>query len=167
VNVPSVIAFPARSVLMSTQMRSHLKGEPSHPFCPVWQSTLGNGRGRPPRADVVFNTCSSLHGVCEVMEHPPEITICRVNGRDFRPVLFVAGQSADMLCVLRNWHRWAAGCSLKSVCPPREESPDRVTAQMKSMTASRLAILGVLIPLSAATCWLYGFTCVEVSACQS
>ena len=35
------------------------------------------------------------------------------------------------------------------------ESPGRTTAEVKSMTASRLAILGVPIPLSAASLWLY------------
>jgi PAS domain S-box-containing protein len=41
-------------------------------------------------------------------------------------------------------------CSLSS-----RESPGRTTAEVKSMTASRLAILGVPIPLSAASLWLY------------
>jgi hypothetical protein len=42
-----------------------------------------------------------------------------------------------------------------------KESWDRALAQVKRMTASRLV---TLIPLSAASLWLYPFTWLEVSA---
>jgi hypothetical protein len=67
------------------------------------------------------------------------------------PSCSVRASPRIILCAAAQLESLGAGCYWTSACPSGKESPDRAIAQVKSMTASRLAALRVLIPLSAAS----------------
>jgi hypothetical protein len=139
-------------------LESFCCNKPSHAFCPSGKKHSGNVTEDLPAADAGFSTCSRLWGAASSWHSWRSLRFAeRVATRmveTFEPLVLRPAERGN------GQRSHATGIAGRRVLldlgllSGAKESPDRATAQGKSMTASPPAILGVSIPLSAASHWL-------------